>query len=126
MDAARSVNDPIAVLDHRDALAGLLDFEEIAAIDRDLVRWLMMLLMKRMRAGSVREDVASLAARAAASFGHLPEGASLRAALPTLRRSAGLCPRCASPYVGEEDACEKCLAAVPKIADLPISPTPAT
>ena len=43
---------------------------------------------------------AALAARVVESFGDTPEGASLRAALPSLRRNAGLCPRCARPNPG--------------------------
>ena len=37
------------------------------------------------------------------------QGASVRAALPTLRRSVGLCPRCAQPYTGVAEACPRCL-----------------
>jgi predicted amidophosphoribosyltransferase len=44
------------------------------------------------------------------AFDSTPEGASLRAALPTLRRSVGLCARCGRPYNGIADACPACLA----------------
>ena len=50
-----------------------------------------------------------LAARFAESFAATVEGASVRASLPTLRRSVGLCPRCAQPYIGVADACPNCL-----------------
>jgi predicted amidophosphoribosyltransferase len=69
----------------------------------------------------VQGDVAELAARAAESFGDTPEGASLRASLPTLRRSAGLCPRCAQPYAGIDEACPQCLAGLVPQA---LSPSP--
>ncbi len=119
LDAARSANDAGAVLSYRDELADLLGPDLLAPLDRDVLTWVMGLLMKKMRTGSVNADVVSLAARVAESFAHRPEGASLRASLPTLRRSAGLCARCAEPYAGDEDFCPKCTAAAPRIADLP-------
>jgi hypothetical protein len=70
----------------------------------------MGLIQKRMWTGTVRADVAELAAKIADHFGHTREGASLRASLPTLRRSAGLCARCGRPYTGIDDACPACLA----------------
>ena len=126
LDAARGAGDPDASIVLRDELAPLLDPAAREALDSDLLKWLMSLLMKRLRAGTVKPDVAALAARVAGSFAHRPEGASLRASLPTLRRSAGLCARCAQPYVGVEDACPECLLASPKIAVLPETPTPPT
>lgn len=126
LDAARVAQDAEGVLDYRDELAPLLSPTEREAVDRDVLNWLMALLMKRMRTGTVRADVAVLAGRMADVFGHRPEGASLRASLPTLRRSAGLCPKCANPYTGVEDACPECLAGIPRIADLPETPAPPT
>ena len=122
LDAARSANDPNGVLNARDALAAMLPRGELDPLDRELVSWLMGVLMKRMRTGTVGGDVANLAARVAESFAHRPEGASLRASLPTLRRSAGLCARCGEPYRGDEDACPKCVAAALKIAEIPETP----
>jgi hypothetical protein len=126
LDAARSANDAEAVISYRDELTILLDAPAQEALDREVLSWLMSLLMKRMRTGTVRADVAHLAARIAESFSHRPEGASIRASLPTLRRSAGLCARCSGPYTGIEDACPNCLAGTPKIADLPETPVPST
>jgi hypothetical protein len=108
LDAARSVNDPEAALGLRDELAPLLRQEARAELDRDVLRWLMGLIQKRMRAGAIRPDVVRLASRVSESFAATPEGASLRASLPTLRRSAGLCAECGEPYSGIEDACPKC------------------
>ncbi len=101
-------------------LVPLLSPDARRELDRDLIRWFLALLMKRMRTGTVRGDVATLAARVAEVFPDTPEGASLRASLPTLRRSAGLCPRCAKPYTGVEDACPECLAATPGPTILPL------
>ncbi|MBX6314161.1 MAG: hypothetical protein IRY99_14785 [Isosphaeraceae bacterium] len=120
LDAAREANDPEAALSYRDELAQHLRGEPLKAIDKKLLRWLLGLLQKRMRTGTVRPDVAHLAARVAESFGDTPEGASVRASLPTLRRSAGLCPRCAQPYTGIEDACPRCLAARAGISFVPV------
>jgi hypothetical protein len=111
IEAARGANDPDGVMGLRDELARILHGEPIKELDRGLVKWLMGLIQRRLRTGTVRPDVAELAARVADRFGGTTEGASLRAALPTLRRSAGLCPKCGEPYAGLGDACPKCLAA---------------
>jgi hypothetical protein len=110
LDAARKVNDPDRALELRDALVPLVDAGALHALDQDLVRWLMGLIQKRLRTGTVRVDVAELAARVSERFAHTMEGASLRASLPTLRRSAGLCARCGQPYQGIADACPACLS----------------
>ena len=124
--ASRSANDADAVIGIRDELVALLPPADREAVDREVLPWLMALLMRRMRAGTVRGDVAVLAEKVATSFAHRPEGASLRASLPILRRSSGLCPRCSEPFTGVEDACPKCLAEIPRIAELPESTAPPT
>ncbi len=121
LDAARTVNDPERVIELRDALTQHLRGDPLKDLDRELVQWLMTLIQKRMRTGTVRGDVVALATKVAGSFGDTPEGASLRASLPTLRRSVGLCPRCAQPYVGLASACPQCQAAA-KAPALPPMP----
>jgi hypothetical protein len=111
LEAARAANDPEAVLDLHAELATLIAADARADADRELVGWFMRLLMRRMRTGTVGPDVARLAERVSGAFPATVEGASLRASLPTLRRSAGLCAVCATPYSGAESACPKCLAA---------------
>jgi hypothetical protein len=111
VEAARQANDPEGAIAARDELAKVLHGEAIREDDRLLVKWLMGLIQRRLRTGTIRADVVVLAARIAESFGGTTEGASLRASLPTLRRSAGLCPKCAEPYAGVGDACPKCMAA---------------
>jgi hypothetical protein len=113
LEAARSVGDPDRVLEIREGLEAVMPAEEVKELDATLVKWFLALIMKRLRAGTVRADVADLAAKVAERFAQTVEGASLRASLPTLRRSAGLCPRCARPYRGIADACPICLAAPP-------------
>src|SRR5437763_175633 len=81
-------------------VAPLLVADELRSLDRELARWCMGMIQKRLRTGTMGVDVATLAARVAESLDATTEGASLRAALPTLRRSAGLCARCARPYNG--------------------------
>jgi hypothetical protein len=111
IEAARLANDPDGAIGSRDELARLLQGDAIKEVDRPLVKWLMGLVQRRLRTGTIGADVVGLAGRIAESFGGTAEGASLRASLPTLRRSAGLCPRCAEPYLGVGEACPKCLAA---------------
>ena len=128
LDAAQAVNDPERVIELRDALTQHLRGDPLRDLDRKLIQWLMALIQRRMRTGTVRGDVVTLATKVAESFGDTPEGASLRASLPTLRRSVGLCPRCAQPYVGLANACPQCQAADKTKAPAPapaLAPPPA-
>jgi len=110
LDASRQVNDHDAGLELEEELSSWLDPDDRRVLRAEVLKWLMGLLMKRMRGGTVQADVSHLAARIAERFGDTKEGASLRASLPTLRRSAGLCARCGEPYKGIDDACPRCLA----------------
>lgn len=111
LQAAREVNDPDQVLEVHGRIQPLVDLEKRKNLDGELARWFLIIVHRRLRGGRIQPDVVALADRIAESFGHTTEGASLRAALPTLRRSAGLCPRCAQPFTGAGDACPACLAA---------------
>lgn len=111
LGSAQGANDADGAIGFRNELAALLTPENLTGIDGPLVRWLMGSIQRRLRSGTMGPDVAGLAGKIVEAFGATPEGASMRAALPTLRRSAGLCPRCAEPYRGVDDACPKCLAA---------------
>jgi hypothetical protein len=68
------------------------------------------LIHRRLRTGTIQSEVVQLASRFSEVFATTVEGASVRAALPTLRRSVGLCPRCSQPYAGVAEACPKCLS----------------
>jgi hypothetical protein len=125
LDAARKVNDPERVLELHQAMLPLLEAEARASLEADLSQWFLRLIHKRLRTGKIQADVVVLAGRIAEAFSHTVEGASLRASLPTLRRSAGLCPRCAQPYTGLADACPNCLAAA-RMPALPSMPTEST
>ena len=123
LEAARQVNDPDRVLELHQFLVPLLENEAKAKLETDLAAWFLRLIHKRLRTGKIQTDVAVLAGRVAEVFGHTVEGASLRASLGTLRRSAGLCPRCAQPYTGLGDACPVCLG-VPRAPREPRDATP--
>jgi hypothetical protein len=110
LKAAQEVGDPDRVLDIHAQLAAVLTAEALAEVEGQVAKWFLALIMRRLRGGTVRPDVAELAAKVAERFPRSVEGASLRASLATLRRSAGLCPRCARPYRGIADACPICLA----------------
>lgn len=109
LEAARGVHDPERVIALRDELTLHLPQDAREALDGELVRWLLGLIQRRLLGGSIAPDVVELATRVANSFADTREGASLRASLPTLRRSAGLCSRCGEPYSGLESACPRCL-----------------
>jgi len=116
------VNDPDRVLELHASLVVLsLGDAEQRELDHQVSRWLIGTIQKRLRGGTIGADVVELIGRIADRFDHTPEGASLRASLPTLRRCAGLCPRCGLPYTGIEDACPACLG-----TDLSQAPTPPT
>lgn len=109
LDAAQKVGDPDRVLKLHQHLVPLLELETRTKLDTDLSRWFLRLIHNRLRGNKIQPDLAHLAGRIAESFSHTVEGASLRASLPTLRRSASLCPRCARAYTGLGDACPVCL-----------------
>jgi hypothetical protein len=123
IDAARRDDDPERAIDCRDALTEHLRGEPLKDLDRQLVRWLVGRVQARARAGPAVDAVgaATLAARVVESFGDTPEAASLRAALPSLRRGAGLCPRCAGPNPGRGDPCPRCASAIAGRSPLPPS-----
>lgn len=123
LEAAQAVNDPERVLELHGGLAPLLTAEALAEVEGAVVKWFLALIMRRLRGGTVGPDVADLAARVAERFPRSVEGASLRASLATLRRSAGLCPRCARPYRGIAEACPLCLAS-PATAGPPVEAAP--
>ncbi len=123
IDEARRLNDADQVVLLRDELTRHLVEEERKELDRELIQWIMRWLQNRLRAARVDLDLVEFAARAAESFSETAEGASLNAALPTLRRSAGLCGRCGAPYQGSADACPSCRARALKVVE---SSRPAT
>jgi hypothetical protein len=114
LDAARHVNDPDTVLSIFQSLGSVLDDSARTALERDLAKWFLSLIRRRLSAGKLQPEVVRLAERVADVFAGTVEGASVRASLPTLRRSVGLCPRCAAPYAGIGDACPACLAGRPQ------------
>jgi hypothetical protein len=111
--ASQEVGDSERVLDLYQDAAPLLDPRSRKSLEEDLARWFMNLIQRRLRSGTIRPEVVTLSARVSELFGGTAEGASLRAGLPTLRRTVGLCPRCGGPYIGVSDACPVCLDLAP-------------
>ncbi len=110
IQAARRVSDPARVLELYRGLGPDLENGRKDELERELSRWFLEVIHRRLRGGRIQADVVELATMVAETFARTVEGASLHASLPTLRRSVGLCPRCASPYTGTATACPKCLA----------------
>ena len=54
LDASRSVNDPIAVIALHEEMTVLLRGEARRELERDVARWLIGALQRRMRSGTVR------------------------------------------------------------------------
>ena len=108
LEAAKAAGDGLLVVEIRDAMTEHLRGNRLADLDRKLVRWLVDEIKRKVRSGPIKPEVATLANRVADSFADTPEGAALRGSIPNLRRSAGLCPRCALPYRGTDDACPRC------------------
>jgi hypothetical protein len=113
LDKAKAAGDGLLAVEIRDALTEHLRGDRLAKLDRDLVRWLVGEIKRKVRSGSIKPEVATLASRVADSFADTPEGLALKGSIPNLRRSAGLCPRCARPYRGSDDACPRCLGREP-------------
>jgi hypothetical protein len=111
--ASREVGDAEGVLELYQEAAPLLDPPIRKSLDDDLARWFMSQIQRRLRSGTIQPEVVTLSARVSELFGGTAEGASLRAGLPTLRRTVGLCPRCGGPYIGVSDACPVCLDLAP-------------
>jgi hypothetical protein len=109
--ASQEVGDSERVLDLYQDVTRLLDPMSRKSLEDDLARWFMNHIQRRLRSGTIQAEVVTLTARVSEIFGGTAEGASLRAGLPTLRRTVGLCPRCGGPYVGASDACPVCLGA---------------
>ncbi len=126
LDVARQVNDPARVIELYHGIAPSLEVGQRGPLERDLAKWFLGLIHRRLRSGKIQQDVVDLATQVAETFAATVEGASMRAALPTLRRSVGLCPRCAQPYTGTADACPECLAGASGLsARLASEPPPA-
>lgn len=108
LDEALDADDGLTAVDCRDALTRHLKGDALDTLDRRVVRRLASDVRRRARDRTVDADVAALAARLADSFADTPEGASVLAALPGLRRSAGLCPGCGRVPAGRGGACVGC------------------
>jgi hypothetical protein len=126
LKAAREVNDPHRVLELYQTIAPALESEPRTALQSEIAEWFLTVIYRRLRTGKIQVEVVELAGQFAEAFAATTQGASVRAALPTMRRSAGLCPICAQPYIGTASACPDCLrgASVPAPPDV-TSPDPA-
>ena len=113
LEKAKLAGDGLLAVEIRDALTEHLRGDRLAGLDGELVRWLVGEIKKKVRSGPIKPEVATLASRVADSFADTPEGAALKGSIPNLRRSAGLCPRCARPHRGADDACPRCLGREP-------------
>jgi hypothetical protein len=109
--AARSADRAGRVIDLRDALTQHLRGEPLHDLDREIALWLLKLVERRVKAGTVDAELAGWVARSLDSLGDMPEVEPLRAALPALRRRAGLCLKCGRPVRPEEVTCRDCRSA---------------
>src|SRR5262249_48620504 len=69
IDAARRVNDADRVLDLYRAVASALEPDRRGDLDRQLARWFLELIHRRLRGGRIQVDVVHLATQVADTFG---------------------------------------------------------
>lgn len=117
---ARAEEDVDAALDLRDELTQYLSGDPLRSLDRDLTRWIQTLVKARLQAQEVDWEVARWVARALDSLGDDPAASPLRAALPDIRRRAGLCTLCGRAVAGSRDVCGRCR---PEAESPPRTPT---
>lgn len=103
-----------AIAAYNEGTSGGGSFQVEPAVLNRLRSSVMDEIFRRMHSGSVRDDVARLAQALVESFPESKEGLTLAQVMPVLRRSAGLCPRCARPYTGIANACHDCLRGTPE------------
>jgi len=108
LEAAREAGDVGRALDLRDALTEDLRGEALHGLDQDLAFWVARRVERRVRDQSADWEVAGWVARALDSLGNMPETESLRAALPVIRRRAGLCTVCGRAVAGGQPVCGRC------------------
>ena len=94
---------------YQTGISGNGTFQAEAAVLNRLRAAAMEEIFRRMHSGTVRGDVAELAQAVVENFPDSKEGLTLAQVMQVLRRSAGLCPRCARPYTGIANACHDCL-----------------
>ncbi len=110
------------VFELRDQITQHVRGEALHAIDVQLAIWMLKLVEQRVQADRVNSELAGWVAPRLNSFGSMPEADPLRAALPSIRRRAGLCQRCGKPVAGGEPVCLECQASPPRGS--PPRPTP--
>lgn len=110
LDQAERSSDAEVMLNVRDRLSAYLNGTELYQVDRRVAHWMATFLREALANGKAKQ-VVHLAERVVDAFGDSTnEGAQVRSALPTLRRSAGLCPDCGQPYDVSLVRCPACEA----------------
>lgn len=109
LELAKGFRDLSTALAVRDELSLLVSQDELMSLDAQMIEWIMIELQKKLRAVPIGEDLIGLIQLVVDRYAATSQGASLKAALPTLRRSVGLCASCNKPYRGAEAACPECL-----------------
>lgn len=108
LDAAERTGDCEGLLNARDRLSAYLEGTELYQVDRRVAHWAARFLRDALAAGRAKE-VIHLAERVTDALGDsTQEGNQIRASLPALRRSAGLCPDCGAPYDASRSHCTSC------------------
>ena len=79
-------------------------------LERDLGKWFLSLIHRRLRSGKVQVDVVLLAGRFAEVFATTPRRERARRLCPPLRRSVGLCPRVLRRIQASPTPVPRCLA----------------
>ena len=78
LEAARQVNDPGRVIELYLGIAQSLEDDQRGSLERDLAKWFLGLIHRRLRSGKIQLDVVHLAAQVSETFAATVEGASMR------------------------------------------------
>jgi len=108
LDEARRRNDPSAVMDVRDTLTLHLRGEALHDLDRQLVRWLVHQVQRRLRESAPLPDLLALTTRVHETFADTTEGAGLAELLVKLRKASGLCIHCGRVSSAKSEVCPTC------------------
>ncbi|WP_422926347.1 hypothetical protein [Singulisphaera sp. PoT] len=108
LEQARRRDDAVAVLDTRDTLTLHLRGDALHDLDRQLTRWVIGHLQRKVRESTPVIELLDLTTRATETFPDTNEATALAELLAKLRKAAGRCIRCGRVNSNKNDVCPAC------------------